>query len=118
MSRGVAFVVLACLAVSARAQESVLTDNSDAADIDFDSNGGVLTIPPCMNVCAQSDLDLLMAASSHHELCHALGVVYDTFCMDDCKGSGPAEHRIDEYLEECCTCPPALSLCAAVRTAE
>ena len=37
--------------------------------------------------------------------------VYDMFRMDNCKGAGPAERRIDESLGECCTCLPPLSLC-------
>lgn len=103
----VAFVLLACLAVSARAQESVLSSNSDAADIHFDSDGGELVIPQCMEDCDPANLDLLMAASDHHELCNALGVVYDSMCMDDCKGS-PAYGAIDGKLEECCTSRPEM----------
>jgi hypothetical protein len=98
-------VVLACLVVSARAQESVVTDNSDVSDIDLEGIG-VLAIPPCMSSCAQSDLDLLLAATTHHERCHALGVTYDSYCMDNCKGSGPAYHAIDQALEDCCASRP------------
>ena len=81
-------------------------ESDEASDVSFSSDAGDLVLPPCMNGCDATLIDAMRAANNHDAMCAALAPVYDSMCMDDCKGAGPVEHVIDEYLEECCAYPP------------
>jgi hypothetical protein len=81
-------------------------ESDEASDVSFSSDAGDLILPPCMNGCDATLIDAMRAANNHDAMCAALAPVYDSMCMDDCKGAGPVEHVIDEYLEECCAYPP------------
>jgi hypothetical protein len=76
-------------------------ESDEASDVSFSSDAGDLVLPPCMNGCDATLIDAMRAANNHDAMCAALAPVYDSMCMDDCKGAGPVEHVIDEYLEEC-----------------